>query len=194
MRRRTLGSKKLVDKEIRFTSSTSWTIPAGCKSIDIFLVGGGGAGGNWVTWGYTPGGPGSGGGTNTVKNISVISGQSVSISIGAGGSSVSSDGSDAPGITDNNGVYHQPGTKYGGGKGQGYTTRDFGEPTGKRNAGGGGADRNRDNGNGGESDYDEGCGTGQGTRKSGGYGGGGCGSYGTGGDGTVLIRYYAYKE
>ena len=44
MRRRTLGSKKLVDKEIRFTSSTSWTIPAGCKSIDIFLVGGGGAG------------------------------------------------------------------------------------------------------------------------------------------------------
>lgn len=49
MRRRTLGSKKLVDKEIRFTSSTSWTIPAGCKSIDIFLVGGGGAGGNWVT-------------------------------------------------------------------------------------------------------------------------------------------------
>lgn len=57
MRRRTLGSKKLVDKEIRFTSSTSWTIPAGCKSIDIFLVGGGGAGGNWVTWGYTPGGP-----------------------------------------------------------------------------------------------------------------------------------------
>lgn len=86
MRRRTLGSKKLVDKEIRFTSSTSWTIPAGCKSIDIFLVGGGGAGGNWVTWGYTPGGPGSGGGTNTVKNISVISGQSVSISIGAGGS------------------------------------------------------------------------------------------------------------
>lgn len=64
MRRRTLGSKKLVDKEIRFTSSTSWTIPAGCKSIDIFLVGGGGAGGNWVTWGYTPGGPGSGGGAD----------------------------------------------------------------------------------------------------------------------------------
>lgn len=43
-----------------------------------------------------------------------------------------SDGSDAPGITDGNGIYHPPGTKYGGGKGQGYTTRDFGEPTGKR--------------------------------------------------------------
>lgn len=51
MRRRTLGSKKLVDKEIRFTSSTSWTIPAGCKSIDIFLVGGGGAGGDCGSYG-----------------------------------------------------------------------------------------------------------------------------------------------
>lgn len=27
-------------------------------------------------------------------------------------------GSDAPGITDGNGIYHPPGTKYGGGKGQ----------------------------------------------------------------------------
>lgn len=103
-----------------------------------------------------------------------------------------SDGSDAPGITDGNGIYHPPGTKYGGGKGQGYTTRDFGEPTGKRNAGGGGADRNRDGGMGGESDYDEGCGIGRGNRKSGGYGGGGCGSKGTGGDGTVLIRGKRY--
>lgn len=81
-----------------------------------------------------------------------------------------------------------------GGKGQGYTTRDFGEPTGKRNAGGGGADRNRDGGMGGESDYDEGCGIGRGNRKSGGYGGGGCGSEGTGGDGTVLIRGKRYKS
>ena len=105
-----------------------------------------------------------------------------------------SDGSDAPGITDGNGIYHPPGTKYGGGKGQGYTTRDFGEPTGKRNAGGGGADRNRDGGMGGESDYDEGCGIGRGNRKSGGYGGGGCGSEGTGGDGTVLIRGKRYKS
>ena len=103
-----------------------------------------------------------------------------------------SDGSDAPGITDGNGIYHPPGTKYGGGKGQGYTTRDFGEPTGKRNAGGGGADRNRYGGMGGESDYDEGCGIGRGNRKSGGCGGGGCGSEGTGGDGTVLIRGKRY--
>lgn len=77
--------------------------------------------------------------------------------------------------------------------GQGHTTRDFGEPTGKRNAGGGGSDRNINGGMGGESDYDKGCGTGNGNRKSGGYGGGGCGTYGAGGDGTVLIRGKRYK-
>ena len=86
------------------------------------------------------------------------------------------------------------GSLYGGGKGQRHTTRDFGEPTGKRNAGGGGSDRNINGGMGGESDYDKGCGTGNGNRKSGGYGGGGCGTYGNGGDGTVLIRYWAYEE
>lgn len=81
-----------------------------------------------------------------------------------------------------------------GGKGQGHTTRDFGEASGKRNAGGGGADRNINGGMGGASDYDEGSGSGAGTRKSGGYGGGGCGAFGNGGDGTVLIRYWAYEE
>ena len=86
------------------------------------------------------------------------------------------------------------GSLYGGGQGQRHTTRDFGEPTGKRNAGGGGSDRNINGGMGGESDYDKGCGTGNGNRKSGGYGGGGCGTYGNGGDGTVLIRYWAYEE
>ena len=93
-----------------------------------------------------------------------------------------------------NGSLYPAGSLYGGGKGQRHTTRDFGEPTGKRNAGGGGSDRNINGGMGGESDYDKGCGTGNGNRKSGGYGGGGCGTYGNGGDGTVLIRYWAYEE
>lgn len=77
----------------------------------------------------------------------------------------------------------------GGNNGQGHTTRDFGESTGKRNAGGGGGGRGT--GTGGASDYVEGSGTG--TYPGGGYGGGG--SYnGNGGDGTVLIRYWAYEE
>lgn len=77
----------------------------------------------------------------------------------------------------------------GGNNGQGHTTRDFGESTGKRNAGGGGG--RRGTGSGGASDYTEGSGTG--SFPGGGYGGGG--SYdGYGGDGTVLIRYWAYEE
>ena len=104
----------------------------------------------------------------------------------AGSSSYTQDGASDGGDTN--------GEEYGVIKGQGHTTRDFGESGGKRNAGGGGADRNRDGGMGGESDYDEGCGIGRGNRKSGGYGGGGCGSEGTGGDGTVLIRGRRYKS
>lgn len=76
----------------------------------------------------------------------------------------------------------------GGNNGQGHTTRDFGESTGKRNAGGGGGQRGT--GKGGASDYTEGSGTG--SFPGGGYGGGG--SYnGNGGDGTVLIRGKRYK-
>lgn len=87
MRRRTLTNKKLVDKEIRFTSSTNWTIPAGCTSIDIFLVGGGGGGGAYGGyWGSSSGGSASGGGTLTQLSIPVTSGSSVSINIGRGGS------------------------------------------------------------------------------------------------------------
>lgn len=97
-----------------------------------------------------------------------------------------------------------------GSPGQGHTTRDFGEPTGKRNAGGGGTPR-ANSGLGGESDYTEGKGsdcyhaneTSLG-RGGGGYGGGagagvysdstGTGSITKGGDGTVLLRYWAYEE
>lgn len=97
-----------------------------------------------------------------------------------------------------------------GSPGQGHTTRDFGESTGKRNAGGGGTPR-ANSGLGGESDYTEGkgsdCRNGNETypgRGGGGYGGGagagvytnsdGTGNITQGGDGTVLIRYWAYEE
>lgn len=259
MRRRYLEDKEkqLFIKRFYPAGTYTWIVPNGCEEVDVFLVGGGGGSGN-----------GSGGGSGYTKTykkdnigvkqgpqISVTSGQEITIIVGKGGAGLyygypekggfsqfmnssyraeggnpsgngllngenstggpytggnggsggsvdqagsefyaDSDGSDAPGITTDDGIYHPPGTKYGGGKGQGYTTRDFGEPTGKRNAGGGGADRNKDGGMGGASDYTEGSGTGRGSRRSGGYGGGGCGSYGNGGDGTVLLRYYAYEE
>lgn len=53
-----------------------------------------------------------------------------------------SDGSNGIGSRNENGSLYPAGSLYGGGKGQRHTTRDFGEPTGKRNAGGGGSDRN----------------------------------------------------
>jgi len=88
---------------------------------------------------------------------------------------------------------------YSVGQGQGTTTRDFGDPSGALNAGGGGGAPNGIGGDGQNSGYgfpaksygDEGAAGG-----GGGYGGGGGGSYGNpsyrgkGGDGTVLIRYY----
>lgn len=96
--------------------------------------------------------------------------------------------------------------------GQGHTTRDFGEPEGKRNAGGGASSYNRSGGETsqpGASDYTEGSGEGSNESSSlasgwsaglggGGYGGGAGGNASgkstKGGDGTVLIRYYAYEE
>lgn len=110
---------------------------------------------------------------------------------------------------------HRPGSDGGdaivhsGGKGQGHTTRDFGESSGTANSGGGSSTDVGDI----TSGYNIGRG-GNTTRNApagnqtyyggAGYGGGGAGfSYGgvsssgtnlggNGGDGTVIIRYYAY--
>lgn len=104
------------------------------------------------------------------------------------------------------------GTGSGGTSGQGHTTRDFGEPAGKRNAAGGASAYNRSGGETsqpGISDYTEGSGEGSNESSSlasgwsaglggGGYGGGAGGNASgkptKGGDGTVLIRYWAYEE
>ena len=98
------------------------------------------------------------------------------------------------------------------GKGQGHTTRDFGESSGKRNAGGGApiSKVGESTSYPGSSDYTEGTGLYSYDNTSewrsgaggGGYGGGaGSNIYINdktqslkGGDGTVLIRYYAYEE
>lgn len=69
-----------------FNSSTTFTVPAGVRSIDIFCVGGGGggAGGTDGNAKYAAGGGGSGY-TSTVKGISVAPGQQLTVTIGAGG-------------------------------------------------------------------------------------------------------------
>lgn len=140
MRRRYINNKKeLEDFLIRFYPAGvyTWTVPAGCTEVDVFLVGDGGSGGSAV---------------DSIK-----------------GGSEGSNGDDSPSL---------PVT---GGRGQNHTTRDFGDPTGKRNAGGGTSVRNGGNTVGGISDYDEGSGeAGIGintygylpSKSGGGYGGG----------------------
>lgn len=208
LRRRTIGSKKLVFFQKRFypAGNYTWTVPAGCMWVDVFLVGGG-CGGNR---GYSDTG-GAGGYTKTFKKdtsgwrdgdaIPVIPGQSISIRVGKGssrssnstppndggysqflnsnyrayggsmygsknnpwrsdGGSGSGGGGSIGGNGGSDGSNGSNGSAHKGGIGQGHTTRDFGESSGKRNA----------------------------------AGGGGGGSEGDGGDGTVLIRYWAYEE
>lgn len=113
----------------------------------------------------------------------------------AGGSAYTQDAASDGGNTN--------GKEFGVIKGQGHTTRDFGESGGKRNAGGGsGETKTGVVFKGGISDYSEGSGTGGSKTGSGegggGYGGGGGGVRytmvfaGAGGDGTVLIRGKRY--
>lgn len=158
------------------------------KVIDVFMVGGGGAGDGSSTRtnstnAYKIGGGGGGGYTRTSRRISVQG--SYQINIGAGGSmgvnggatsfgdklSVNGgiSGKDLPGTSSSTVDGHDGGSgggggvnsnsNYGtggydgsngehgypvdrkGGTGQNFTTREFGEPTGKLYAGGGGGGR-----------------------------------------------------
>lgn len=241
-RRRFMGEKKLVFFQQRFfpAGTYTFTVPKGCTSVDVFLVGAGGGAKDTM--------PGGGGYTKTFKKdttgyrdggaISVTPGETIQIIVGKGSSSNggysqfksssyranggkagSGSGSTSKGGDGGSGAaawYGDPGTDgddgsgqgFTPGVGQGHTTRDFGEPTGKRNAGGGTC--NRASSQGGVSDYTDGTGgsaytsqsdepnSGRSIKGGGGYGGGGSASsypdyVGIGGDGTVLIRGYKYE-
>ena len=154
------------------------------KVIDLFMVGGGGAGSTFSTSDQTGLAGGGGGYTRTLRRINIASNESVTVTIGAGavfnisqqrapeggttafgsytvkggsasgwlngdgktggsggggGTTSSSDGG-AGGYNGGNG---ERGGNNGhiGGAGQGFTTREFGEPSGKLYAGGGGGGR-----------------------------------------------------
>lgn len=79
---------------INFTAqSTNYTIPQGYTIADIFCVGGGGGGSRGEaggsSWSGTGGGGGGGGYTTTTRNISVSAGQILGVTIGGGGTSLS---------------------------------------------------------------------------------------------------------
>jgi len=83
--------------EVVFTSSKSWTVPAGVSKVDIFCVGGGGGAGGWYfrynesnsAGSYTDttknGGSGGGGYTTTALAVAVTPGETLTITVGAGG-------------------------------------------------------------------------------------------------------------
>lgn len=249
------GRKLVSFQERLFPAGTyNWTVPAGCTSVDVFLVGGGGGGRNAIG--------GGGGYTKTYKAattgyrdgeaIPVTPGQSIQVIVGKGGlgtnyttqsrqqagysqfmnssykakggwsgywvstSNIYYGGDGGSGGGGENAANHRPGSDGGnaavhqGGKGQGHTTRDFGDSSETANAGGGSCTS--------VGDITLGYSVGKGgtTTRNGaaanqtyfggaGYGGGGAGfSYGgisssgsnvggDGGDGTVIIRGYKYE-
>jgi hypothetical protein len=158
-----------------FTSSGTFTVPAGVTTIDIFCVGGGAGGG------YQGGG--GAGYTATKKGQAVTPGQTYAITVGAGGigkgwndftsggsattvagvltanggASVYDNYSGSNGGSGGGGSYNggyggtngsngTGGGSYPGGIGQGTTTKAFGETTGTLYSGGGGANGAVNNG------------------------------------------------
>ena len=134
-------------------------------TVDIFVVGGGGGGGNAEERNDGSGGGGGGGYTKTVKSVILEAGKSYTVTVGAGGEGgvdggetsiaelgVIADGgkTGAAGLKGGNGGSGGGGKSPGSGgsdgsdgegtsagKGQGTTTREFGEETGDLYASGG---------------------------------------------------------
>ncbi|WP_343615186.1 T9SS sorting signal type C domain-containing protein [Flavobacterium sp.] len=71
-------------------SNKTWTVPLGVTTITVEIWGGGGAGGASVT--NNRGGGGGGGGGYSSKTISVIPGQTITYTVGSGGSPTSGNG------------------------------------------------------------------------------------------------------
>lgn len=186
------------------------TLNGAADGIDVFCVGGGGAGTNYEGANEGEGGAGGGGGgyTKTQKGVSVKTGATYAVQVGGGGSMSGGGTTNAFGVSaggggiglnqnggaggsgggggksaggsdgGNGGSYYYGSFQYIGGKGQGSTTREFGESTSTLYAGGGGGNEGAGGAGGG------------GTNGAGvvNTGGGGGGRLNAGGSGIVIIR------
>ena len=85
-RRVMIGKRELVEVVEELKSSGTWMVPAGCKFVDVFIVGGGGSG---ASSGPERGGGGGGSGyVKTYLDVPVTPESVVSYSIGKGGDRV----------------------------------------------------------------------------------------------------------
>ena len=72
-----------------YTTSTTWTAPVGITSVDVEVWGGGGAGGG-QNLGSDGGGGGGGGAYSRKLNVAVTPGNTYTVTVGAGGTGVTS--------------------------------------------------------------------------------------------------------
>lgn len=190
-----------------FTSSGTWTKPAGINKVLVYVVGGGGSGGGGDGGNAAGGG---GGGGACIKFITSGLGSTEAITVGAGGAGVSEDSNGNTGGTSSFGS-HCSATGGAGAIFNGYT------PGGSGGVGSGG-DLNIKGGAGGSGSGDEGLGTaggsggnsifqgggrgggsgsGGGIGEAGSLGGGSGGNAGTenlgspGGSGVVIVYEYS---
>lgn len=148
MKRRVMGgNREIIEVVEELKSSGTWTVPAGCKSVDVFLVGGGGGGSGGVS-GDSPGGSGGGSGyTKVIYKIAVTPGTNISYTIGKGGTGGIGDSSEKGGT---GGYTLFMSSSYRANGGEGGCNRlnsDYGKG-GDGGSGGGGADSGNGGSNG----------------------------------------------
>ena len=136
-------STKTVVKSAIYTESGSWTVPANVTSVDVFLFGGGGGAGYTSHTGDndnngTGYGGGGGSGHMAKSTLAVTPGQSIAITIGAGGARGSSGGTGGTGGTTSFGTLLSAQGGSGGGSGTSTSSSAQGGDGGNGGAGGGG--------------------------------------------------------
>jgi len=116
-----VANSTAITQDYTTAGSFSFVVPANVTTISATIIGGGGAGGNGHSTGYSASGGGGSGGY-LVQNITVTPGQTVSISVGAGGVAGVGNGSAGGNGTASTVTYAATPYTAGGGNGGGANT------------------------------------------------------------------------